>query len=478
MQLRVELRPGNALIADASVELFPAAPVYLEYGNAPAGWLRTPTSQAATTHRLPIVRLRARSVYQVRAFALDAIGCPTAVAEAEFSSGELPEWLKATVVKSNGRPSYPLTLMDLDLTDDGGRRSASLVAFDKEMQPVWHYEMPREVVLQSTGRPHGVMRLSNGNLLYLAPLYGVEEITSDTRLVRRLQLNRDRLGPHHDALELPDGRVLILSRERRVMDDTRYGGRPEQRVRGDTLHVLDLVTGAQEQVWSAFDMLNPPERPQEWRIAPALDEPDSGDVLNWTHANSVSVTSGGKVLISLRHLHSVISLSPDFKTVEWRLGSFRSSFAFPNPADRFYGQHAAYELADRHILLFDNGNFRPEGNYSRALELELDFKQMTSRKVWEYRHEPDLYVPRCGNAIRLPNGNTLVNFGCFDDPNEQVVLAEARPDGMAAWDVGLRLPGQRLSSYRAYPCTSLAGEAQAEPTTVPRALDDCVPCSC
>lgn len=108
--------------------------------------------------------------------------------------------------------------------------------------------------------------------------------------------------------------------------------------------------------------------------------------------------------------------------------------------------------------MFDNGNFRPEGDYSRALELELDFQTMTARRVWEYRHQPDILAVSQSSATRLPNGNTLVNFGNRDFPDEPVVVVEATPDGDATWQLDVRIAGRRASSYRAYPLSSLAGE--------------------
>ena len=42
-----------------------------------------------------------------------------------------------------------------------------------------------------------------------------------------------------------------------------------------------------------------------------------------------------------------------------QLGGPSSSFSFPEPGDRFYGQHAVYELPNGHILVFDNGASAP-----------------------------------------------------------------------------------------------------------------------
>jgi hypothetical protein len=122
------------------------------------------------------------------------------------------------------------------------------------------------------------------------------------------------------------------------------------------------------------------------------------------------------------------------------------------------------------VLVFDNGRRRPTaqgGEYSRGLELELDFGTMTARKVWEFRPRQDIYADRVSNVVRLPNGNTLLNFGFrTDDPGAAVVLSEARPDGSLAWEQALKASGRRTSRYRTVPIESLAGERPVEPTAL------------
>ena len=36
---------------------------------------------------------------------------------------------------------------------------------------------------------------------------------------------------------------------------------------------------------------------------------------------------------------------------------------------------------------------------------------MTAEKVWEFVHPDSLYTPTIGSVQRLPNGNTLIDFG-------------------------------------------------------------------
>lgn len=172
------------------------------------------------------------------------------------------------------------------------------------------------------------------------------------------------------------------------------------------------------------------------------------------------------MILSLRHLDQVISLSPDLQTIEWKLGGRDSSFNFADHIDLFYGQHSVHEAPGGRVLLFDNGNYRPDGDYSRGLELALDFETMSARKVWEYRHQPDIFSNPISNVARLPNGNTLVNFGFREVPDEPLLLVEARPDGTATWQQLLSHQGRKITRFRALPFTSLAGEHQVQPTSV------------
>ena len=91
---------------------------------------------------------------------------------------------------------------------------------------------------------------------------------------------------------------------------------------------------------------------------------------------------------------------------------------------------------------------------------------MTARKVWEFRHNPDIYADRIGNAVRLPNGNTLVNFGFPVGPSDPIVLSEVRPDGSVAAEVAMTERGRRTTRYRAMPYWTIGGEQTVEPTRI------------
>lgn len=193
--------------------------------------------------------------------------------------------------------------------------------------------------------------------------------------------------------------------------------------------------------------------------------------------NSLQAAPTGVLLMSVRHLDTVIAVSPQFDGISWRIGRFGSDFAFPNASDRFYHQHYVRMLDNGNLLLLDNGNGRPAaegGLYTRALELALDWDSMTASKVWEYRHQIGTtggvpvykYADKVGAAHRLDNGNTLVLFGSDIDPatlagrNPQtftLVEADSNPEAGAVAVLDIQIPGNG-PIYRVFPEETLFGE--------------------
>jgi hypothetical protein len=199
------------------------------------------------------------------------------------------------------------------------------------------------------------------------------------------------------------------------------------------------------------------------------------------HGNSLQVAPTGVILMSMRHLDTVLAISPQLDKIAWRIGRFKSDFSFPNPGDRFYHEHYVRMLENGNLLLFDNGNGRPAaegGQYTRALELALDWRSMTATKVWEYRHQVGAsggtpiykYADRVGTAQRLANGNTIVWFGADINPTTlavkspqtyTLVEADASPEANAVAVLDVQIPPGTGFPYRALPADTIFGEVSA-----------------
>ena len=229
----------------------------------------------------------------------------------------------------------------------------------------------------------------------------MREIDPLGRSVRRLINNDIDKRVHHDLMVLSESEVVYLAHEIVTVDDTAAGGERETRVLVDSLRRWDQRTNETEELWNALTHLDLDKRVR-W----------TGELKNWLNANSIALGPRGNYILSLSMRNEIISIAPDLQSIEWRLRGLDSTYEFEEDSDRFYFQHTAAELANGDILLFDNGRDRPEsegGEYSRALELTLNAYELTAVKVWEYRHEPELFANSRSGAYRLANGNTLIN---------------------------------------------------------------------
>jgi arylsulfotransferase ASST len=66
------------------------------------------------------------------------------------------------------------------------------------------------------------------------------------------------------------------------------------------------------------------------------------------------------------------------------------------------------------ILLFNNNSCGTSSGCTggaQALEFALDTSAKTSKKIWSYQPSPAINVMVLGDVQRLPNGNTIVDFG-------------------------------------------------------------------
>ena len=389
---RAAVSEANALIAEVRVSLTGAARVFVEYDNPQAGRYRTPLSEPGTEHVIPIVRLRPETTYDYTIF---VAGRGTSAARGRFTTGGLPPPLATVPVRVTGRSSQPLILADYRRPGE----SAHLVFRDETGSVVWYSLEPQPYLVAP------VDRLPGGNLIFLDGGY-LTEMTPLGEVVNRIERGGQWGQPHHDVTVLDDGRVIYPSREILVFDDSASEGAEMTTFLVDHLRVWDPESGRAERVWdakAAWDVRDPSQR----RHSSA----DRRGRRRWTHLNSVTIGPRGNAILSFAGRNQVVSLSPDFRTIEWQLNGPDSDYEFPNPADRFYFQHTPSQIANGNILLFDNGVTRPEaegGEYSRALELRLD--DHAAVKVWEYRPDPDIYSRSFGSAYRLSNGNTLVSF--------------------------------------------------------------------
>lgn len=285
---------------------------------------------------------------------------------------------------------------------------------------------------------HAVM-LPDGNLLRPmrlgsqakakvgGPSGGFQIIDWDGNVVREFILNEPDRITTHGVTPLPNGNILCIGREFKTMAEAIAKGRDPQSL--PKKGVFGLDTGGIYGFWSPFVIEVAPDNSIVWEyhkwdnIGPGPGQFDInymtpevtplGAALNWSYFNGVDYAPvTDRLIITDRQFSEVYMIDKKTKNMVWRWGNpstwnngRRPGFA-NNGDQQLFGPHNPTFLPNGHIQVHDNGWMRPQGNYSRVVEID----PLTDEVVWQFRADrPMNYsTPYQGGAQRLPNGNTLV----------------------------------------------------------------------
>ena len=198
---------------------------------------------------------------------------------------------------------------------------------------------------------------------------------------------------HHDFERLPNGNTLVLVFEEIPSDVAAQvkGGIVEEDVAepmlGDVVHEV-TPTGDIVDSWRSWEHLNVDED-----VICSLE-----NRYEWTHQNSLNITSDGDLLVSFRQTSTVGIVDRASGEFSWKWGPGEISH-----------QHDPTYLDNGHVLIFDNGPHHVSASFSRVVEVDPSNNEL----AWEYTGDPPIsfYSYHISGAERLPNGNTLITEG-------------------------------------------------------------------
>jgi hypothetical protein len=215
-------------------------------------------------------------------------------------------------------------------------------------------------------------------------------------------------GAHHDVDVGPDGRIYVLARAARVVEEID----PAEPILEDFVDVLSPRGRRLDRI-SLLDAVRSSDL-----AALMSGSPRVGDIF---HTNSVQLLDGrlagtipafarGGLLVSLRNRNAIAVVDPRARRVVWALRGLTTQ------------QHDASLLDTGGLLVFDNRDARTG---SRVIEVDPS----TQRILWRYPgvESPSLFSVRFGAAQRLPNDNTLITF------SELGSALEVTPDHRIVW---------------------------------------------
>lgn len=419
--------PNRALVALAITALIAVAcgDDGADEGASPAG-----TSSTAPTTSIPAATTTVTAPEGPPLFDLggpvDATAIPAGlpVIAVEDGSGDVqPGWTLFNLRRFGPDGSEPLSFVVM--TDDDG-------------EVVW--------AVENQGFAGDAILTAAGTVMYIFDDHTIREVDLEGRIIREYASNaapqRDDVPHpvipvdvetiHHEITELPDGNLLVLSSQTQSIDadSPSCGEDPASfdgtyKVVGDEVAEIDSVTGdvlSRRSLFSVFDPLTTPGTDFCSFGSPFGPYPDDPDANDWSHANAAALGPDGEIVVSIRHLDTIIAWPLDDPAAD-PLWTFGPGGELTVPAgDEFIHQHAPEILPDGTLLVYDNGNDRPgtgDGtqvpSFSRVGHYRLD--DSGAELLWEYRRESrgvPVYAEAVGDVDRLANGNTLVVDGFID----------------------------------------------------------------
>jgi hypothetical protein len=317
----------------------------------------------------------------------------------------------------------------------------------------------RRVPIFDFGGWHHVELAPEGGLLAIVNYHELLRLDRESKLLWAADLSA-----HHDVDVTPDGRIFVLTAERRdlaqgpgrklpVLDDQLMVLSADGKVRRrlSLLDVLRRSPGTARLMKrrlalaaSLYDVslahyqqqaMEHLEKHQALEVAAAMKAVIEGrfegsrrvelmlltlmSQTNLLHANTVEVLRRdvpglgrrGNVLLSFRQLDLVAVLDMERRRVIWSWG--------PGVLE---GQHQPSVLDNGHLLIFDNGT---RSRRSRVIELD----PRTKKIVWSYVGRPpgSFYSQIRGGAQGLPNGNVLIT------DSESGRALEVTREGQVVW---------------------------------------------
>lgn len=243
----------------------------------------------------------------------------------------------------------------------------------------------------------------------------------------------------HDFMITPQDTALFTVYNQVHWDLSAAGGSPDGIAVDNIVQEVDIETGRVLFEWHSLDhvALN------ESYVAPSGDNTAAYD---YFHLNSVDVDQEGNLILSGRHTCAIYKVDHRSGEILWRLNGKASNFQMGAGTVTAF-QHDVQSLQNGNLTIFDNSadNNKTQApgvaKSSRGVIMAVDYQQMTTALVAEYRHPGQLLAQSQGSTQLLPNGNVFIGWG------DQPYFSEFSSDG------SLLLDGQfpdKEYSYRAY----------------------------
>jgi hypothetical protein len=343
-------------------------------------------------------------------------------------TGSLPAGLpEARLSQSLSGPATPAFLAVPVLTDGS---CAAVIYETRSGEPVWRWTIP-EGPDGSTPMYRVHVRRDGGGVL--VNVHQTPHVVAD--LPREYDGGLYRVdwdgtwsfaavpGATRDFVELPDGGVAILSSQVRRVE---YPLNDDQSViRGDRI-IEVRPDGTQVEIWNMFD-----DYPHELGES-EIHEDQFLHVGDWAHANGITYDApSDDLVISLPHVQSIARIERSTGALRWQLSKMEGDFAMPGANQELVDlPHSVQVLESGNLLVL---NRRDPTSCSEVVEIGLDLEAGTAEAEWVLPSDPCIFIPFLGEALRLPDGDTVAMWSSAGR------LDIVSPAGVLRWRLALDL---------------------------------------
>jgi hypothetical protein len=322
--------------------------------------------------------------------------------------------------------------------------------------------------------------MGNGTIMrpILSGTGGLQEILWDGSVAWEYRYSESGCSCHHDIEVLPNGNILMIVWQTKTRTEAIAAGRNPSTIQGETFKPDKIIevqptsptSGTIVWEWNVWDHLVQDFDPTKANYGVVADHPELIDINygdsfvgDWLHTNSVDYhPEFDQILIDIHNFNEIWVIDHSTTTQQAAGHSGGKSgkggdllYRWGNPEaydtgaasdQKLFFQHDATWIkpglpGEGNILVFNNGNNRPSGQYSSVDEfippvdsngvysLEQHSAYGPEDYTWSYTATPptSFYSPVFGGAHRLIDGNTLICNGVSGR------FLEVTPDKTTVW---------------------------------------------
>ena len=279
----------------------------------------------------------------------------------------------------------------------------------------------------------------------------IEKFSWSGELLWTFTMANDSVHLHHDIEVLPNGNVLAIAWKMNSAEDAISKGRDPNKTGTSVWSTLiveiePLYPQGGHIVWSwdAWDHLVQDFDPSLPFFGHPRDFPGKIDVnyeafggssyaaRDWLHANSLDYNPlSNEIMISVRGFSELWIIDRESSSdLKYRWGNPRAYGRGMEEDQVLFQQHNCHWIkpglpGEGNVLIYNNGNHRPEGDYSSVEQVKLphvvngeypissDAPYGPENVEWRYPEtwDSEFFSQNVSGAQRLPNGNTLICEG-------------------------------------------------------------------